>query len=147
MVDLDDSFTGDNGQITVDLLDIVPDMSTDTGKDDSWYLDVTYSGHSDVSKKIEAQQYSVKYKSSWNDIITFPPYSITEKPSKGLGSKKVLSALTEGDEDVTSLAKEFAGLKCNFYEDCSDEVLKNHMNMKATVKASKGKTYLVEKRS
>jgi len=147
MVDFDDPFTGDNGQITVDLLDIIPEMSTDTGNNDYWYLEVTYKGHSDVSKKVEAQQYSVKYKSSWNDIITFPPYSITDKPSKGLGSKKILSALTEADEDVTSLAKESAGLKCNFYEDCCDEVLKNHMNTKAIVKASKGKTHLVEKRS
>ena len=147
MVDFDDSFTGDNGQITVDLLDIVPEMSTDTGEDDSWYLEVTYRGHSDVSKKIEAQQYSVKYKSTWNDIITFPPYSITEKPSKGLGSKKVVSALSTADEDVVVLAKEYAGLKCNFYEDCSDEVLKNHMSVSAVVQASKGVKYLVEKRS
>jgi len=147
LVDFDDPFMGDNGQITIDLLDIVPTMAGDTGNNDSWYIEITYRSHSDPFKRIEASTYSVKYKSNWKDIITFPPYSITDKPSKGLGSTKVLSASTENGGDVTHISKQYAGMKVNFYNDCSDEVLKNHMNMDATVKVSKGETYVVGKKS
>jgi len=147
LVDFDDPFMGDNGQITIDLVDIVPNMATDTGEDNSWYIEITYRGHSDPSKRIEARTYSVKYKANWKDIITFPPYSINDKPVRGLGCTKVLSALSSNGGDVTQISKQYAGMKVNFYSDCSDEVLKNHMNVDATVRASKGETFVVSKKS
>ena len=145
LVDFDDPFMGDNGQITIDLMDIVPDMATDNGANDSWCIEITYRGHSDPSKRIEARTYSVKYKSNWKDIITFPPYSIHDMPARGLGSEKILTATTV-DGDMTHMSRQYAGMKVNFYNDCSDEVLKNHMNISATVKSSKGKTYVVGKK-
>lgn len=142
----DDPFMGDNGQITVDIDDVAPGMAGAFGGD-LWYLDVTYRGHSDEKKKIESQKYSVRYRAKWEEFVTFPPYSINEKPSRGLGSKKVISAECLDGTDVAYLAKQYAGLKTNFYDDCPDEVLKNHMSMEAKVTLSKGDSRTVTMRS
>lgn len=143
LVDFDDPFMGENGQITIDLSDILEDHKETDG---DWYFEITYRGHSDIKKKIEAQTYSVKYKTGGKEAITFPPYSIDEKPSKGLGCVKILSAVTPGGSDVTYLSKQYAGLKYNFYSDCLDERFRDHMNICATVKMSKNETYEVGKK-
>lgn len=142
----DDPFMGDNGQITVDIDDIAPSMAGAFGGD-TWYLDITYRGHSDERKKIESQKYGVRYRANWEEFVTFPPYSINDKPSRGLGSKKVVSAESLDGTDVAYLAKQYAGLKANFYEDCPDEVLKDHMNIDAQVTLSKGDKRTVTTRS
>lgn len=146
LVDFDDPFMGDNGQITIDIEDVAPSLVGPDGGE-FWYLDVTYRGHSDAGKRIEAQTYSVRYKAKWGEFVTFPPYSLNDKPSRGLGSKKIVSAECLDGIDIAHLAKQYAGLKTNFYADCPDEVLKNHMHIEAHVTLSKGVKCTVTRRS
>jgi len=148
LIDFNDSFMGDNGQITIDLEDIVSNPEYDF-EGEYWHMDVTYSGHSNVTKKIEAQKYNVRYRAKKNDTILFPPYSISEFPKKGLCSSKIVEAIKENGGDVKYLAKSYSGLRLNFYNDRSEDVVKNHMNVaaKVTVSGKKSTVYHVSSKN
>lgn len=140
--DLDDPFMGENGQISIGISDI---LNLDADLIGTWNLDVTYTGHANSSKKLEARQFAVRYQSKGEEEVLFPPYSVSEKTDKGLNIVRVLSAVDVDGRDRSLDAKMYAGLKATFYEDLSDEVMKNYLPGKQTiVTLSRGERVVVK---
>lgn len=95
-----------------------------------WYLKITYVGHSNVKKRVSARKYTVVYKMEENSPFTFPPYSVNEEIKVGFSAPKIKNCtLITGEYFDLKTAKQYAGLKCDFYE-CStiDEIVKNHID-------------------
>lgn len=96
-----------------------------------WSLDVVYRGHADPSKRISSGEYGVKYIAKEDCTIVFPPYSAKEKKKSGFKSSKVIYARTFHEKDLTILARKYAGLRANFYQDVScPHVIKNYIDHK-----------------
>lgn len=96
-----------------------------------WFLEVMYLGHADPSKRIPAQEFGVKYVAKALDGISFPPYKATEKIKKGFKASKVIHARTFHEKNLTPLAKKYAGLRANFYQDVENhQVQKLHIDHK-----------------
>lgn len=96
-----------------------------------WSLEVIYLGHADPSKRIPAQEFGVKYVAKALEGITFPPYKATEKIKKGFKANKVVHARTFHEKHLTPLARKYAGLRANFYQDVEQQsVQKLHIDHK-----------------
>lgn len=113
---------------------------------DKWCLHITYKGHSNPLKKIEAGTYNVVYHLNIDSKISinFPPYPITESAKIGFSAPKIRSVEMDVDDHnnkdpkIMEMARKSAGLRCNFYNDCvHDSVVKNYMEEDATVKTNK----------
>lgn len=111
------------------------DLLDDSGLSElgMWSLEIIYIGHADPSRRIPADEFAVKYVAKVSSAILFPPYEATEKIQKGLGTKKIIHARTFHEKNLTSLAKKYAGLRVNFYEDVQDsQVQKFHIDHQET---------------
>jgi len=112
-----------SGYITIYMDELVPISFQNTSDNSLWELEVSYLGHSDPIKKIEAQQFCVKYECHGGDNgIVFPPYSASEKIKKGLGLPKITKAMNE-QGNMLSEAYRYAGLRKNFYKDCENDFI------------------------
>ena len=99
--------------------------------DDDCSLEVVYKGHANPEKKIPAEEFGVKYNGKVYSTVVFPPYKATEKIKKGFTTNKVLHARTFHEKNLTPLAKKYAGLKANFYDDVAcPHVQKGHIDHK-----------------
>ena len=111
-------------------LDRLETTAEKPGRDDC-SLEVVYVGHANPEKKIPAAEFGVKYNGKVYSTIVFPPYKATEKIKKGFTTNKVLHARTFHEKNLTPLAKKYAGLKANFYDDVAcPHVQKGHIDHK-----------------
>ena len=112
------------------LLDQLETTAEKPGSDEC-SLEVSYVGHANPEKRIPAAEFAVKYNGKVYSTIAFPPYKATEKIQRGFTTNKVLHARTFHEKNLTPLAKKYAGLKANFYDDvASPHVLKGHIDHK-----------------
>lgn len=124
---------GEEGTVKIYMNDLLPNIlrhMKSTSDSSQWGVEVTYLGHADPSKKISAEEFSVKYEcdNPVSDAIIFPPYSALEKIKKGLGLPKVVRAVDDYNQDMTIEVAAFAGLKTDFYEGCDrSNVVKSYI--------------------
>lgn len=131
-----------NGSIKLDIRDVFESFGY---IQDRWRLNVTYKSHSNPKKKIEAKRFKVVYDIHVGEglELNFPPYSITESVKIGFGAHKFKSIESDVEGVKLEDARMYAGLRCNFYNDCEyKEVVKMYMEEDATVKSNKG-SYVV----
>lgn len=83
-------------------------------------VNIKYSGHSNVTKRLEAGTFYVKYSGMGLDYVNFPPYPSTDCVKKGLGVTRVISAQLSDKSYCTEEARRSAGLKGSFYRDLSN---------------------------
>lgn len=127
---LDEGLTPTNeiGKVTLYMDELVGPNMPETSE---WSLEVIYKGHADPTKRIPSAEFGVKYIAKVSSPVLFPPYRATDKIRKGLTVNKVLHARTFHEKNLTPLAKKYAGLNANFYEDVTDtHVQKNHIDHK-----------------
>lgn len=131
-----------------DFHESIPCPNTDDDSDE-WYLDIMYMGHSNPSKKIPAAEFGVRYNAKVSSALLFPPYEATEQIKKGLRANKVIHARTFHEKDLTELARKYAGLRANFYEDVNDsQVQKFYIDHSEThVLLNNQKTIVVSNKS
>lgn len=94
-----------------------------TSDDEVVRLRVRYMGHSDVSKRIPFQTYTVTYSGRSSDVTMFPPYPSDLVLKKGLGVPKIHSAVSGTGKNCLTEALESAGLRCKFYKDVKDPIV------------------------
>jgi len=82
-----------------------------------WFMKITYLGHSNVEKRVPARKYTVVYKFEDYSPFVFPPYSANKKIMVGFSAPKIKNCTSMTGEyfDIT-IAKQFAGLECDFYK-------------------------------
>lgn len=112
------------GEVMLYMGDLVKVSSSsaapDTGVDGDWSLDILYLGHAHPLKHVSAQEFGVKYVAKISEGILFPPYNAAETIRKGFKANKVVFARSFDERDLTPLAKKYAGLRANFYQDVDD---------------------------
>lgn len=122
--DLKSKNLDNKGFFRVYLDDLVP---TFRKQSDMWSIYITYVGHANGSGKISAEEFAVKYNCVPDGNFLFPPFNARESISKGLGNRKILQAISN-NQDVTTLAKLYGGLRRNFYDSLqADNVCKHYM--------------------
>ena len=96
-----------------------------------WFLKITYVGHSNIEKRIEAKKFTVLYKFGESSEFHFPPYNAHDSISTGFSAPKIKSAKLESGKYMFCLdeVKEYSGLKYDFYNSCPHkEVVKNYFD-------------------
>ncbi len=83
-------------------------------------VNIKYSGHSNVTKRLEAGTFYVKYSGMGLECVNFPPYPSTDCVKKGLGVTRIISAQLSDKSYCTEEARRSAGLKGSFYRDLSN---------------------------
>lgn len=124
------NMTKSSGHIPFYAEDLLPAGEIVIDHLERFWLEIKYLGHADTEKKIGARVYGVKYTAKAGEPIIFPPYSVKTKRVNRLGNPRVIKAHRNDNtmEDMTELAREYAGLRSNFYEDCTDpNILKSHV--------------------
>jgi len=114
--------------------------------DTPWYLKITYLGHSNVKKRVAARKYTVVYKFNEDSSFVFPPYSASQKIKVGFSAPKIKTCtLMTGEYFSPELAKQYAGLECDFYKTSTvDEIIRNYIDFpEDVVVALKNNTVVV----
>jgi hypothetical protein len=106
------------------------------GSLDPWYLKITYLGHSNTEKRIEARRFTVLYKLEESSEFNFPPYSTQDSIRVGFSAPKIKSAKLESGKHMFCLenVKQYSGLKYDFYNSCPHkEIVKDYIDNPETV--------------
>lgn len=101
-----------------------------------WYLKITYLGHSNAEKRIEARRFTVLYKLGESSEFNFPPYSTHDSICVGFSAPKIKSAKLESGKYMFCLdnVKQYSGLKYDFYNSCPHkEIVKDYIDNPETV--------------
>lgn len=109
------------------------------------YLKITYVGHSNPEKRIDARRFTVLYKLLESSEFHFPPYSTHDSISVGFSAPKIKNAKLEDSCKYMfclDKVKQYSGLKYDFYNSCPHkEVVRDYIdNPEPVIVNTKNKT-------